>query len=61
MMINMIVLLLLIIIMMIMIIVVIIKHILIKVPGKEHFKGRGWCPPKPKEYDGFKPDSEIIV
>jgi len=26
--------------------------------GKEHFQGRGWCPPKPYEYDGFKPDEE---
>eukprot|EP00930_Biecheleria_cincta_P022877 TRINITY_DN16617_c0_g1_i2.p1 TRINITY_DN16617_c0_g1~~TRINITY_DN16617_c0_g1_i2.p1 ORF type:complete len:650 (+),score=126.15 TRINITY_DN16617_c0_g1_i2:25-1950(+) len=26
--------------------------------GKEQFKGRGWCPPKPFEYEGFKPDAE---
>mmetsp|Transcript_3727 Transcript_3727/g.11211 ORF Transcript_3727/g.11211 Transcript_3727/m.11211 type:complete len:327 (-) Transcript_3727:182-1162(-) len=27
-------------------------------PGKENFKGRGWCPPKPFEYADFKPDAE---
>mmetsp|Transcript_109499 Transcript_109499/g.316554 ORF Transcript_109499/g.316554 Transcript_109499/m.316554 type:complete len:577 (-) Transcript_109499:83-1813(-) len=25
---------------------------------KEHFLGKGWCPPKDFEYDGFKPDTE---
>eukprot|EP00746_Dinoflagellata_sp_MGD_P000564 gnl/MRDRNA2_/MRDRNA2_101012_c0_seq1.p1 gnl/MRDRNA2_/MRDRNA2_101012_c0~~gnl/MRDRNA2_/MRDRNA2_101012_c0_seq1.p1 ORF type:complete len:529 (-),score=98.50 gnl/MRDRNA2_/MRDRNA2_101012_c0_seq1:206-1792(-) len=25
--------------------------------GKENFKGRGWCPPKHAEYDGFKQDA----
>eukprot|EP00931_Biecheleriopsis_adriatica_P005017 TRINITY_DN106590_c0_g1_i1.p1 TRINITY_DN106590_c0_g1~~TRINITY_DN106590_c0_g1_i1.p1 ORF type:complete len:628 (-),score=157.79 TRINITY_DN106590_c0_g1_i1:62-1915(-) len=29
--------------------------------GKEHFKGRGWCPPKPFEYKDFKPDSDKAV
>lgn len=27
--------------------------------GKSHFEGRGWCPPKEFEYDGFKPDCEV--
>lgn len=26
--------------------------------GKEHFKGRGWCPRPSFEYSGFKPDCE---
>eukprot|EP00443_Scrippsiella_acuminata_P084248 CAMPEP_0115571040 /NCGR_PEP_ID=MMETSP0271-20121206/106008_1 /TAXON_ID=71861 /ORGANISM="Scrippsiella trochoidea, Strain CCMP3099" /LENGTH=645 /DNA_ID=CAMNT_0003005593 /DNA_START=14 /DNA_END=1951 /DNA_ORIENTATION=- len=26
--------------------------------GKERFKGRGWCPPKPYEYPGFKTDAD---
>jgi len=25
--------------------------------GKENFKGKGWCPPKPFEYDNFRTDS----
>mmetsp|Transcript_80489 Transcript_80489/g.167711 ORF Transcript_80489/g.167711 Transcript_80489/m.167711 type:complete len:385 (+) Transcript_80489:697-1851(+) len=25
--------------------------------GKEHFQGRGWCPPKQFQYEDFKPDS----
>jgi len=27
--------------------------------GKEKFRGRGWCPPKKLEYDGFKPDADV--
>lgn len=27
-------------------------------PGKEKFKGRGWCPRRTFEYDGFKPDCD---
>lgn len=26
--------------------------------GKEHFRGRGWCPPKRMEYAGFQPDCD---
>jgi len=29
--------------------------------GKEQFKGRGWCPPKPYEYADFKPDADQVV
>jgi len=29
--------------------------------GKEHFKGRGWCPPKPFEYAGFQQDAEPVM
>mmetsp|Transcript_854 Transcript_854/g.1822 ORF Transcript_854/g.1822 Transcript_854/m.1822 type:complete len:526 (+) Transcript_854:45-1622(+) len=29
--------------------------------GKDKFKGRGWCPPKKLEYDGFQQDAEPIV
>jgi len=29
--------------------------------GKEQFKGRGWCPPKPYEYADFKPDAEQVM
>eukprot|EP00928_Gymnodinium_smaydae_P000976 TRINITY_DN10365_c0_g1_i1.p1 TRINITY_DN10365_c0_g1~~TRINITY_DN10365_c0_g1_i1.p1 ORF type:complete len:360 (+),score=62.33 TRINITY_DN10365_c0_g1_i1:298-1377(+) len=29
--------------------------------GKEKFRGRGWCPRRKYEYEGFKPDSEIDV
>lgn len=29
--------------------------------GKENHKGKGWCPPKPFEYAGFKPDCEKEV
>lgn len=28
--------------------------------GKENNKGLGWCPPKPYEYAGFKPDSDPV-
>mmetsp|Transcript_62000 Transcript_62000/g.134411 ORF Transcript_62000/g.134411 Transcript_62000/m.134411 type:complete len:566 (-) Transcript_62000:110-1807(-) len=28
--------------------------------GKEKFKGRGWCPPKPFEYPDFKADAEKV-
>jgi hypothetical protein len=30
-------------------------------PGKENFKGRGWCPRPKKEYEGFKPDCDKEV
>lgn len=30
-------------------------------PGKEKFKGRGWCPPAPFEYEGFKPDADPVT
>jgi len=26
--------------------------------GKEQFRGKGWCPPKDFQYEGFKPDSD---
>lgn len=29
--------------------------------GKEKFRGRGWCPRRSFEYDGFKPDAEFEV
>jgi len=29
--------------------------------GKEKFEGRGWCPPRPYEYTGFKPDTDKVV
>lgn len=29
--------------------------------GKENFKGRGWCPPRPYEYENFKPDSDKVI
>merc|ERR1719191_1253304 len=29
--------------------------------GKEKFKGRGWCPRRSHEYEGFKPDVEKEV
>mmetsp|Transcript_3728 Transcript_3728/g.11215 ORF Transcript_3728/g.11215 Transcript_3728/m.11215 type:complete len:328 (-) Transcript_3728:31-1014(-) len=28
-------------------------------PGKEDFRGRGWCPRKLFEYEGFKPDCAV--
>lgn len=28
-------------------------------PGRENFKGRGWCPPRHAEYDGFRADSAV--
>eukprot|EP00928_Gymnodinium_smaydae_P004187 TRINITY_DN11454_c0_g1_i3.p1 TRINITY_DN11454_c0_g1~~TRINITY_DN11454_c0_g1_i3.p1 ORF type:complete len:522 (-),score=136.21 TRINITY_DN11454_c0_g1_i3:93-1658(-) len=27
--------------------------------GKEEHRGRGWCPPKPFEYEDFKPDAAV--
>lgn len=29
--------------------------------GKEKFKGKGWCPPRPYEYIGFKPDTDKVI
>jgi len=26
--------------------------------GKEHFRGRGWCPRRDFEYEGFEPDGD---
>ncbi|CAK0884189.1 unnamed protein product [Prorocentrum cordatum] len=28
-------------------------------PGRENFMGRGWCPPRHAEYDGFRADSAV--
>mmetsp|Transcript_141469 Transcript_141469/g.257107 ORF Transcript_141469/g.257107 Transcript_141469/m.257107 type:complete len:515 (+) Transcript_141469:50-1594(+) len=29
--------------------------------GKEHFRGRGWCPRRSYEYEGFKADCEVEI